>query len=142
MISKLLRLKAYEQPPAGYAERFLAEFRRRQRAELLKRRGIIGWWEDFSSLWPTFEVPRLAYIGMAAAALVGGLALLWQPGSSSLLAGRQLSTSADIPDFSLQQRPVFIGKTLPTSQFPFRPVASQHYVLQPLPASNDQPLSF
>jgi hypothetical protein len=35
-ISRLLRLKRYEQPPPEYFENFLAEFHRRQRAELLR----------------------------------------------------------------------------------------------------------
>jgi hypothetical protein len=35
-ISKLLRLKRYEQPPPGYFDNFLHEFHRRQRNELLR----------------------------------------------------------------------------------------------------------
>ncbi len=36
-ITKLLRLKRYEQPPPGYFENFLHEFHRRQRDELLQQ---------------------------------------------------------------------------------------------------------
>src|SRR5947207_15681696 len=36
-IARLLRLKRYEQPPAGYFESLLHEFHRRQRDELLRQ---------------------------------------------------------------------------------------------------------
>src|SRR5439155_18884976 len=36
-IARLLRLKRFEQPPAGYFENFLHEFHRRQRDELLRQ---------------------------------------------------------------------------------------------------------
>jgi len=34
---RLIRLKRYERPPSGYHDKFLNEFRERQRGELLKR---------------------------------------------------------------------------------------------------------
>ncbi len=37
-IRRLLRLKRYEQPPPGYFENFLHEFRRRQRERLVQAR--------------------------------------------------------------------------------------------------------
>src|SRR6059058_4436340 len=36
-IARLLRVKRYEQPPAGYFDNFLHEFHRRQRDELLRQ---------------------------------------------------------------------------------------------------------
>ncbi len=145
-ISKLLRLKRYEQPPQGYHEAFLRDFHRRQRAELLKPNPWQSFWDGLSDIWPNFQVPKLAYATMAAVAVAAGGFLINQttPAESLLASSSAPHTSLGelnvLPDFSLEpQRPVTIGSTLPVSG---RGDLSQHYVLQPRPASNDRPLSF
>lgn len=78
-IARLLRLKRYEQPPPGYFENFLQEFRRRQRErdelwhQSLWRRIWFerGWHSVFShNLWP------LAYTGTAILAVVAGSVII------------------------------------------------------------------
>jgi len=71
-IARLLRLKRYEQPPPGYFENFLHEFRRRRCDELVRQPRWRIWFERgrhsvFShNLWP------LAYTGAAMVAVVAG----------------------------------------------------------------------
>lgn len=135
-ISRLISLKRYEMPPAGYHESVLREFRRRQRAVLLKRPWYEKVWEDFGGLWPTFQVPRLAYAALLAVAVAAGAVVL-RPASES---ARPVVAAEPGFDFSLTPKlPVNIGQTLPASS---RTDGSQHYVLQPRPASNERPLSF
>jgi hypothetical protein len=78
-IARLLRLKRYEQPPPGYFENFLHEFRRRQRErdelghQSLWRRIWFerGWRSVFShNLWP------LAYSSAAMVAVVAGSVII------------------------------------------------------------------
>jgi hypothetical protein len=69
-IARLLRLKRYEQPPPGYFENFLHEFRLRQRNELLRQSRWRIWFDRgrhsvfWHNLWP------LAYTGAAMVAVV------------------------------------------------------------------------
>lgn len=137
-VSRLIALKRYEQPPAGYSESVLREFRRRQRAELLRRPWHERFWEDLGELWPTFQVPKVAYAALLAVAVATGAVVL-RPASST--SGPVLAAAAEPGlDFSLTPKlPVTIGQTLPVSS---RTDGSQHYVLQPRPASNERPLSF
>jgi hypothetical protein len=81
-LQKLIRIKRFEQPPAGYFDRALIEFHRRQREELLRRSATSIWWERFtSSLW-NFRVPSYAYgavfgVFVVAATIIGSG--LWIP---------------------------------------------------------------
>lgn len=135
----LLRLKAYERPPSGYHERFLKEFQRRQRAAWLRAPGLVLWWEAFLGLWPNFEVPRVAYATAALVAALAGAALWWNPPQQDRMATASPVTASD---FSLMKPPVFIRESLPVSQPALPPAPSRHFVLQPLPAYHEAPLSF
>lgn len=70
-LQRLLRLKRYEKPPAGYEERFLQEFQQRQRAEIVHRPLLEIAWDRIGSLFPEFRVPAYAYgvIGLFAVAI-------------------------------------------------------------------------
>lgn len=137
-ISKLLSLKRYEQPPPGYHEDFLHEFRRRQRAELLRRPIWEIAWDRIMSFAPAFRVPQLAYATiLVAAASASTLILTRQPTTAPLAAA-----SSSVPGLSLSpSTPVTIGETLPVSTRADGSVPP-HYVLQPQPVKNERPLSF
>src|SRR2546429_429987 len=66
-IHTLLRLKRYEQPPPAYFENFLAEFQKRQRAEMLKRS---VWQLARDRVQAFFETDRNGAIGYATAMAV------------------------------------------------------------------------
>jgi hypothetical protein len=136
-LSKLLRLKRYEQPPPGYFDDFLREFQRRQRAEALRRPSWALIWERIASIAPTFRVPQFAYAAILI--LAGGasaLILTQQP------AGPFARADGSRASFSLTaSRPVTITDTLPVSARTGGALPS-HYVLQSRPVSNEQPLSF
>lgn len=139
--SKLLRLKRYEQPPPEYFEDFLFEFRRRQRADVLKRstREII--WDRILSIAPNFRVPQLAYAAIVALAITASVMIVSQksPEGNSLAAAK---TESFQPALTLtSSKPVTISDALPAAARAGGSVSS-HYVLQSRPVSNEQPLSF
>jgi len=69
-ISRLLRLKRYEQPPPGYFEDFLKEFQRRQRAELLRRPLWRVALDRLSAFRETFSASQLSYGAASVAVLM------------------------------------------------------------------------
>lgn len=138
-ISKLLRMKRYEQPPPGYFEDFVQEFHRRQRAELLRRPTWKIVWDRISAIAPGFRVPQYAYATIAALAVCASVVIMSPRSVSPTNTLAKADTGA--PAISLTSRPVTIGDTLPVSA---RADGSlpPHYVLQARPVSNEQPLSF
>jgi hypothetical protein len=136
-IHKLLRLKRYEGPTPDDFERFLDEFNERQRAELLRQPTWSLVWERFVGVFPDFHVPRLAYAGVAAAAVV----------LSAVILLNQQAVTPSGPSFALND-PRPSATVLPSGRGDVRmPVTSRsdfppHYVLEARPVSYESPYSF
>lgn len=89
-LTKLLRLKRYEQPPPEYFDNFLREFQQRQRAEMLRRPAWRVAWERlatrFNGLFESYST--LSYAGASVAVIgVAGVftvQMLKHPGSGAI----------------------------------------------------------
>jgi hypothetical protein len=128
-ITKLLRLKRYEQPPEEYFQNFLAEFQTRQRSEVIHRPLIHIAWDRFSSLFVMPPIPRLAMASsVLAAVLTAAFILNWsddvEPSSLTLT-----SSGAVQLDSKKQTSPSKVGSTV-------------HYVLPASPVSYASARSF
>ncbi len=137
-VHKLLRLKRYEHPTPDYFERFLDEFHERQRADLLKQPTLGLIWERIVSAFPDFHVPRLAYAGVAAAAIMVSTAILVTqqsdpaPGPGSFALNSPGATAPAV--FSAESAVRQPGSS--RSEFP------PYYVLESRPVSYESPYSF
>ncbi|MEI6279917.1 MAG: hypothetical protein WCQ16_11150 [Verrucomicrobiae bacterium] len=136
-ISKLLRLKRYEQPPPGYFDGFLREFQSRQRSDLLR---LSLWeivWDRISTIAPSFQVPRFAYASVAALALAASVFIIARPATKAPgnLAESRQSLTLTSP------QPVMIGASLPVVMTSTGS-PSVHYVLPTSPVSYASSRSF
>jgi hypothetical protein len=136
-VSKLLRLKRYEKPPPSYFDDFLREFQRGQRAEALRRPAWAVFWDRVTSIAPTFRVPQFAYAAIFVLAAAASTLIVTQQPAGSLAKSDLSRTSLSLT----ASKPVTIIDTLPVSA-PTGGSLPSHYVLQPRPVSNEQPLSF
>ncbi len=140
-ISKLLRLKRNEEPPPEYFDKFLRDFRRRQRAELIQRSTLEILWERLVSIAPSFRVPQVAYAAIAVMAVTASTVILAPQPTTSAPVVASVDTQAPTR-FSLNSpNPVTIGDTRAAASRSGEPLPS-HYVLPSRPVSNEQPLSF
>lgn len=106
-LSKLLRLKRFEQPPAGYFEDFLKEFQYRQRAQLLRTPAWRLALERLQAMWQEhLTLTRFTYATASVAVLcvAGALTfnMLEHPGSgvrtsAAILAANTAASVQGIP---------------------------------------------
>ncbi len=134
-IHKLLRLKRYEHPSPDYFERFIDQLHERQRSDLLKQPALVLLWERIVHAFPEFHVPRLAYAGVAVAAVVL---------STVILATQQdepaPALALNTPSPTVNVMPAGRGDVrLPASS---RSDFPPHYVLEARPVSYESPYSF
>ena len=133
-ISKLLRLKRYEQPRPAYFEDFLAEFQLRQRAEVIHRPFWNIAWDRFSSLFSPLPSMRLVAASSFAAAMIAtGVTLNWSsqeakptPATWNLSSDAQMRLGSDQSAFTTSKKRV----------------SSVHYVLPPRPTGYASAHSF
>lgn len=126
-VSRLLRLKRYEQPPPGYFEDFLADFQCRQRAEVIQRPlWAIARDRVLGFLAPP-SAPRLVMAASFAAVVL----------ASTLLVGPETQVSpitSPAEKTSLSLAGTAPSLPMPkTSLRPSKPVPSVQYVLPPRP---------
>lgn len=161
-IQKLLRLKRYEQPPPGYHERFLQEFHRRQRAEMLRqpfwKLGI----ERLGAFFSDHTMGRMAYGAATAAVLlfagVASYQMVSNSGSPGNGTGLVVTTPAPIQtpfhpapgEFAAEHSDPQLqlsGRTtgLQPANLPelgTMTAADPHYILSSRPVSYERPFSF
>jgi hypothetical protein len=136
---RIIRLKRYEQPPEGYFDDFLTEFRRRREQEELAPPSLASRIrESIDLFFESFRVPTMAFAGAAAVALVACLAIFRETSRPATPRIYDVSYSAPVTIQGMlpvswkpsqqQADPASMGLTslplLPGSSMPAGPVKS------------------
>ena len=154
----LLRLKRYEQPPAGYFDQLLTDIHRRQRTQILNQSLWRIGWERLQTFFSEHSMGSVSYAATMAALLVLGIGCigLLTPGAnpSRTVNPSSLAKTQPVPPrspvFSLQPdahaASQFAQSPAP-SQNSVRPVRtspthSPRYVIDARPASYEPSFSF
>ena len=126
-ITRLLRLKRYEQPPPGYFENFLHEFHRRQRNELLRQPLWRICWERAHDFMFRLDVRSLASYPVAAAAVLVCAAVI----------SFKIYQEPQTPRVALQSSPTLSEAANTEDEWTLAsPVATQTFRTQPLRSFN------
>ncbi len=152
-LSALLRLKRYEQPPAGYFDGLLRDIHRRQRAELLHRPLWRIALDRVQTLFSEHSMGSLSYAGAMAAVLVvgvGAIGLLTpsgeggRGGASTTIAvrpkvtpERYVTLQKSSPDLKLDDRSLAYRQSAPGPVLP-----EPRYVIDRRPVSYEPSSSF
>jgi len=145
-ISKLLRLKRFEQPPPEYFENFLQEFKDRQRAQLLREPVWRIAWDRLTAFLGEQMPARIGYGIASTAVLVAAafasfnilesrpleMASAPHQRQTSDIASLNLNTQVQLPDL-----PSIVRRTAPTASF-----SAPRYVMDTRPVSYEPPSSF
>jgi hypothetical protein len=126
-ISKLLRLKRYEQPPPGYFDNFLHEFHRRQRDELLREPIWRICLQRAQDLMFRLNVPALTSYPVAAAALFVCAAII----SVKIYQGPETPTNV-----AAQNRPTFSAPANVDGEWTLASPAATRVTVQPIRKAN------
>ena len=146
-ISKLLRIKRFEQPPPEYFENFLREFKDRQRSQLLREPAWRIAWDRLCAFIGEQMPARIGY-GLASTAVLvaAGIAsfniLESRPVEVVALATEQHSTNAQPEALTLNTQVAQVQLPELPPEAPTTSFSTPHYVMDARPVSYEPPSSF
>ncbi len=94
---RLIRLKRYEKPPSGYHDKFLNEFRERQRSELLKRSSMHIFMERLAAFTSDMGKSRWLIGGAIAYGLIAILMMIDRKDVDDLNASKAVDKGGGVP---------------------------------------------
>lgn len=144
-IQKLLRLKRYEQPTPEYFEKFLHDFHRRQRAELLRQPAWKIMLERIEVFFSEHSMGRSAYATATAVVLfcagIASFSILNSGGPAPALVDHRQSPSKLAINISVPPLPDLNRSPEKTAQS-YAQVSNPRYVIDARPVSYERPSSF